>query len=242
MEVECPEIAAAALPGQFAMVLCSDRPDPLTGRPFSLADVTGDRIAFGYVVVGKGTGLMSRMGPGTRISLVGPLGRPFGYRTPARRHVMVAGGIGSAPFPLLARALAEVDPGAERIVLLGGRTAEHLYCRERLIALGCEVRVATDDGSSGHHGLVTDLVDPLLEEPGARLYACGPTPMFLSLAEKLRETEIPCEISVEPVMACGFGACYGCVVPVRDGEGFTYVKSCQEGPTFEIRNLLLEQL
>jgi dihydroorotate dehydrogenase electron transfer subunit len=214
----------------------------LTARPFSVADVVEDRIALAFIVVGKGTSKMAEMVPGLAVPLLGPLGRPFDFREPSKRHVMVAGGIGSAPFPLLARVLEEADPDAERVVLLGGRTEGHLYCLERFRELGCDVRLATDDGSAGHHGLVTDLLDPLLTEPGARLYACGPTPMFRTLAARLEGHDIACEISVEPIMACGFGACYGCVVPVREGEGFSYVKSCQEGPTFDIRSLRMDLL
>ena len=242
LELLSPEITTVALPGQFVMVKCSEGIDPLTSRPFSIADVERETIALAFIVVGKGTALMAEMKPRTEVPLLGPLGRPFAFTKPASRHVMVAGGIGSAPFPLLARVLSETDSESERVVLLGGRTAEHLYGLERFTELGCDVRTATDDGSSGHHGLVTDLLDPVLGEPGSRLYACGPTPMFRTLAQMLEGCDAPCEISVEPIMACGFGACYGCVVPVRDGDGFTYVKSCQDGPTFEIRDLRVDLL
>jgi dihydroorotate dehydrogenase electron transfer subunit len=214
----------------------------LTARPFSVADVIGDRFGMGYIVVGRGTKLLSRMEPDTEVSLVGPLGRPFHYLEPAATHVMIAGGIGSAPFPLLARALEAEQPDAARIVLLGGRTREHLYLKDRFLELGCDFRAATDDGSEGHHGFVTDLLEPFLGASDTRLYACGPTPMFQAIDRRLEGCDTPCEISVEPLMACGFGACYGCVVPVRDGDDWTYVKSCQEGPTFEIRDLLVDRM
>jgi len=240
MEVEAPDVASCVLPGQFVMVRCSDGLDPLTARPFSVADVEGDRIGIGYVVIGRGTALMAEMEPGHRVPLVGPLGQPFDYRREAAAHVMVAGGIGSAPFPLLARALREEQPEARRVVLLGGRTKEHLYLKDRFLDLGCEFHAATDDGSEGRHGFVTDLLEPWLGAPDTRLYACGPTPMFQALALRLEGFGTPCEISVEPIMACGFGACYGCVVPVRDGDDFVYVKSCEKGPTFEIRDLRVD--
>jgi dihydroorotate dehydrogenase electron transfer subunit len=242
MELSAPDLATIALPGQFLMLRCSEGVDPLTPRPFSIADVVDDRIALAYVVVGKGTSLMREMAPGRVVPLLGPLGRPFAYRTPAPRHVMIAGGIGSAPFPFLARALREVAPAAERILLLGGRTREHLYGLDLFRELCTEVRTATDDGSDGHHGLVTDLLDSYLEDPANRLYACGPTPMFRTIDRLLDGRQNPCEISVEPIMACGFGACYGCVVPVRKGDDYIYVKSCENGPTFEIRDLLVEQM
>jgi dihydroorotate dehydrogenase electron transfer subunit len=207
-----------------------------------VADAAGDRVSLAYIVVGKGTKLLSLMEPGDRVPLLGPLGKPFAYREPARRHVMIAGGIGSAPFPFLARALREGAPEAERILLFGGRSKDHLYGLDRLEELCTEVQIATDDGSAGHRGFVTDLLVPLRDAPETRLYACGPTPMFQALAHGLEGSDTPCEISVEPIMACGFGACYGCVVPFRDGDDFKYVKSCEEGPTFEIRDLLVDQL
>ncbi len=242
MDVEAPDLSALALPGQFAMVKCSDGLDPLTSRPLSIADAVDGMISFAYVVVGRGTALLSRMMPGDRIPILGPLGKPFHYREPAKRHVMIAGGIGSAPFPFVTRALKAEFPEVDRVVLLGGRTGEHLYGLDLFNELATRVETATDDGSHGHHGLVTHLLEPYLEDPGNRLYACGPTAMFKSIDKMLVDRENPCEISVEPIMACGFGACYGCVVPKRDGDGdgFSYVKSCEVGPTFEIRDLRVD--
>jgi dihydroorotate dehydrogenase electron transfer subunit len=242
MEIEAPELATLALPGQFVMVHCSDGIDPLTARPFSIADAEGDRVALAYTVVGRGTSLMAAMRPGHRVPLLGPLGRPFSYEAPAKTRVMIAGGIGVAPFPFLARALAQTDPEARCVLLFGGRSRDHLYAIERFRELGTEVLAATDDGSEGHHGLVTDLLTPYLGDPAVRLFACGPTPMFRTIAGMLEGHEAPCEISVEPIMACGFGACYGCVVPFREGDDYTYVKSCEKGPTFEIRDLVVERM
>jgi dihydroorotate dehydrogenase electron transfer subunit len=242
MELDCPDVAALSLPGQFVMVKCAEGLDPLTGRPFSIADVVGDRIVLAYIVVGKGTRLLAGMEEGVRVPIVGPLGKPFPYREGGDTHVMVAGGIGSAPFPLLARGIAESWPEAERVVLLGGRTKDHLYLSDLFVELGCELLTATDDGSHGHHGFVTDLMKPYLGREGVRFYGCGPTPMFRAMESVLEGYDTPCEISVEPLMACGFGACYGCVVPFRTEEGFTYVKSCQEGPTFEIRDLVVSEM
>ena len=240
MDVEVPDMSAVALPGQFAMVKCSGGLDPLTSRPLSIADAVDGMVSFAYVVVGKGTGLLAEMKPGDRVPILGPLGKPFNYKHPAKSHVMIAGGIGSAPFPFLARALRDVDPDAKRVVLYGGRSKEHLYALDLFEKLATKVETATDDGSHGHHGLVTDLLTPYLEDPANRLYACGPTPMFKSIDGFLKGHDNPCEISVEPIMACGFGACYGCVVPTRDGDDYQFVKSCEQGPTFEIRDLRID--
>jgi len=242
MEIRVPDVAAVALPGQFFMIRCAEGVDPLTARPFSVADVVDDRIAMAYIVVGKGTKLLSEMKPGQTVPVLGPLGRPFKYEIPAKRHVMIAGGIGSAPFPYLARALRETAPESERIMIYGGRSKEHLYALDRFEELMTTVETATDDGSHGHEGFVTDLMPKYLEDPATRFYACGPTPMFQSIAKRLEGHENPCEISVEPIMACGFGACYGCVVPMRLGNDFVYVKSCENGPTFEIRELVVEMM
>ncbi len=242
MEIEAPEVAALALPGQFVMVKCWDGNDPLTARPFSIADTGHDTIALAYAVVGRATTLMAEAPPGRPAQVLGPLGRPFQYDARAARHVMVAGGIGSAPFPLLARALAAADPEAERVLLLGGRTKEHLYALDLFREVCTRVEVATDDGSAGHRGLVTDLLAPYLDRAATRLYACGPTAMFRTIDRLLQGRETPCEISVEPIMACGFGACYGCVVPKRKGDDFEYVKSCLEGPTFPIRDLVMDKM
>ena len=240
MDVEVPDMSAVALPGQFAMVKCSDGLDPLTSRPLSIADAVDGMISFAYVVVGRGTGLLAEMKPGERVPILGPLGKPFDYLKPAKSHVMIAGGIGSAPFPFLARALRTEAPEVERVVLLGGRSKRHLFYLELFEELASTVETATDDGSQGHHGLVTHLLAPYLDDKANRLYACGPTPMFKSINDLLTDRENPCEISVEPIMACGFGACYGCVVPKRDGDDYIFVKSCEQGPTFEIRDLRVD--
>jgi dihydroorotate dehydrogenase electron transfer subunit len=242
MEIEAPAVAALALPGQFVMVRCWEGLDPLTARPFSVADVVGDVIAIAYAVVGRATKLMAGTAAGGRAALLGPLGRPFSTGTGAAHHVMVAGGIGCAPFPLLARALREADPAGERILLYGARSAKHLHLLDQFRELMTGVEIATDDGSAGRRGFVTDLAAEWLSRPGVRLYACGPTPMFAAIDRVLAGTDVPCEISVEPIMACGFGACYGCVVPVRRGEDFEYVKSCEKGPTFPIRELIVARL
>jgi dihydroorotate dehydrogenase electron transfer subunit len=240
MDVEVPDMSALALPGQFAMVKCADGLDPLTSRPLSIADAVDGKISFAYVVIGRGTSLLAEKQVGDEVPLLGPLGKPFDYKQPAKSHVMIAGGIGSAPFPFLARALRAEAPDVETVMLYGGRNQDYLFALELFEELATRVETATDDGSHGHHGLVTDLLAPYLEDPANRLYACGPTPMFQSIDKVLEGHDNPCEISVEPIMACGFGACYGCVVPKREGDDFIYVKSCEKGPTFEIRDLRVD--
>jgi dihydroorotate dehydrogenase electron transfer subunit len=155
--------------------------------------------------------------------------------------ILVAGGVGAAPFALVARALRARSTAQRVSYLVGGRDRAHIYLADEIAALGCDVKIATDDGSLGHKGYVTDLLQPLLG-PGVRVLACGPNPMFKSLAKVVEAARasgltFPCEVSTEETMPCGFGACASCVVPVIDAsrpEGYRYVKSCIEGPVFPV--------
>lgn len=246
LEIRCPDLARAARPGQFVMLRCRQGLDPLLSRAFSICDVLreGDEpvgIVVLQVVIGVGTGALARRVSGEEIGVLGPLGNPYDLGNPDEHMVMVAGGIGAAPFLLVARALRERSAEQRVTYLIGARSAEHVYLADEIAALGCDVQVATDDGSLGHHGYVTQLLEPLLA-PGVRVLACGPNPMFMSLARVVEAAragglEFPCEVSTEESMPCGYGACAGCVVPLRSDthpDGFRYGKSCVEGPVFPV--------
>ncbi len=246
MEIRCPELARTAKSGQFVMLRCRQGMDPLLSRAFSICDLLyEDGEPVGIVVlqliIGVGTQALADRQLGEPIGLLGPLGHPYGLGTPDEHLVMVAGGIGAAPFALVARALRERSPTQRVTYLVGGRNADYVYLTDEIAELGCDVQVATDDGSRGHHGYVTQLLEPLLE-PGVRVIACGPNPMFKSLAvviraAKERGLQIPCQVSTEESMPCGFGACAGCVVPVVSNahpDGFRFAKSCVEGPVFDV--------
>jgi len=249
LEIRCPEVAVATKAGQFVMLRPRQCLDPFLSRAFSVCDVTFDDgpskpptgITILLVVVGPGTRALSERRPGESIGVLGPLGRPYDLGRAGEHMLLVAGGVGAAPFAIVARALRARSKEQRVTYLVGGRDKDHVYLADEIGALGCDVAVATDDGSAGHKGYVTDLVEPLLA-PGVRVLACGPNPMFKSLAKvveraRARGLEFPCEVSTEETMPCGFGACASCVVPVLDAsrpEGYRYVKSCIEGPVFPV--------
>jgi dihydroorotate dehydrogenase electron transfer subunit len=246
LEIRCPDLAAAARPGQFVMLRCRQGMDPLLSRAFSICDLLFEDgepvgIVVLQVVIGVGTGALARRVEGEEIGVLGPLGKPYDLGSPDEHMILVAGGIGAAPFLLVARALRERSPDQRVTYLIGARSAEHVYLADDIAAFDCDVQVATDDGSLGHHGYVTQLAEPLLG-PGVRVLACGPNPMFKSLAalvERVRAEglDFPCEVSTEESMPCGYGACAGCVVPLRSDahpDGFRYGKSCVEGPVFPV--------
>jgi len=220
--LECPGIAGRVAPGQFLNVRVTDGDDPLLRRPISVADVSGGRLRLVFRVVGRGTARLSRLRPADQLDLLGPLGRP----APALRRsdvLLVGGGIGAAPLLLLCRRLAEKN----RVrVLLGAREKEQLILLREFRSLGCPVKVATDDGSYGHHGLVTELAEAGLENAKRPVVvACGPKPMLADLLKRL--DPVPVWGFVEERMGCGTGICYCCALPRKDGG---YVRFCQDGP------------
>lgn len=243
MTIRSPQIARQVRPGQFVMVRLTGKPFPYLGRPFSVADVDPadpDVFALAFTRVGEGTGIMAGAEPGDPVRCVGPLGNTFTVE-PAPVHLFVAGGIGSAPFPFLARACAEIDPAARRVLILGGADASALHLADECRALGVEVEIGTIDGSAGFHGNVVEMLAARGGLPdGARLYACGPNPMFAALAKHLEPLGATCQAALEGHMGCGFGACNACVTPIMDAgdERWHYELICLKGPVFDIHRVL----
>ena len=266
--VEDAQIAAAILPGQFVMLRSPGITDPLLGRPFALYDTYLDSAgrASGYsivhLVVGKMTGLMSRLSPGDQVEVWGPLGNGFEI-TPTEHLLMVAGGIGQTPFLAVARAyLGKRRYGLAKDVQRAGhedrtiprarqtrklslcygvRTAALLAGVDDFRALGVDVAMASDDGSAGHHGYVTDLVVRALDAPErpTRIIGCGPEPMMALLARLASEAGVPCELSLETPMACGVGACFSCVAKIRQDNGqWDYRRVCVDGPVFDAKQVV----
>jgi dihydroorotate dehydrogenase electron transfer subunit len=233
-----PHLAATARAGEFAQLRCGPGPVPLLRRPFSVAWVEGEHCSFVFERVGAGTRLLAAMRPGDLLGSLGPLGVGFTV-TPSMRHVVcVAGGLGCAPFPLLARQAR--DLGVERVVVLhGAATASRLYPAARFVRgedAGVHVVEATDDGSRGHHGFVVDLIQAGLLGDVDAVFACGPNPMLAATAplvlqhpDRLAPPGI-CEVSLEAPMGCGFGTCLGCTLPVRRDGGTAWALCCREGP------------
>lgn len=229
---EAPEPIAAS-PGQFAMIRAESwGNDPLLPRPMSLL-TAGERPSILIKVVGKGTGRMALAAPGERFSLLAPLGKPWSSCPPDHRAVLVAGGVGVAPLVYFAQRLSASS--AERpLALYGGRTRADLPLSEELGAAS-ELRVTTEDGSRGESGRVTKILERALDELEAagrrvKVYTCGPSGMMAAVARICEGRGALCEVSVETPMACGYGVCLGCPVPLRAG-GFLY--ACSEGPCID---------
>jgi len=251
LRFDCPEIARRIVPGQFVMVRLAGCSDPLLGRALALYDVVvgADGEPAGlevvYLIVGKLTRRLATMQPGALLEVWGPLGNGF-PPTETEHLVMVAGGIGQTPFPALAREYLGLHaygnpprqvPRAKKVTLCyGARSGEYLAGLDDFERAGVEVRLSTDDGSVGHHGVVTELIGPVVEESslGCRLVCCGPEPMLEAAAKIARELGLPCQVSLETPMACGIGICFSCVAKIRDPLGqWDYRRTCVEGPVFE---------
>lgn len=238
LEVEAPAIARQTRPGQFVMVKRALGREPLLRRPFSVFEVLRDTggTATGLSLLSKQVGAVTRdlyrAEAGQRLRCLGPLGVPFSVVEPPTRAAMVAGGVGLAPFATLAEALRA--RGVDTTLFYGGRSSDDLYRIPFFERLGVRVVLTTEDGTRGEPGRVTaPLARELASAAGTLMvYACGPTPMMRAVADLSARAGQPVQVSLEPVMGCGLGGCYSCVVRVRDG-GARFVRSCLEGPVFE---------
>lgn len=229
-------------PGQFAMISTGAEHDPLLRRPYSihnLHDPSAPRrpLQFLYKVHGRGSALLSDARRGDRLSCLFPLGRGFAPEiTGGQQLVLVAGGAGVASLHPLAA--AELRSGRSPLLLFGARGTAELAAADPTRALGVEMLISTDDGSVGKKGFVSDLLDAELEKRGPDgmiVCACGPTPMMKATADVARRHGARCYLSLESMMACGFGVCVGCVVGVRreGGSPLSYLRTCIEGPVMD---------
>ena len=236
-----PEMAERAAAGHFTHIRIDRRQDRILRRPFSIHDTdhAAGTVTVVYKVVGRGTAALSGLAAGEEIDALGPLGRPYTAPAPDVFPVAVAGGYGAAAMFMLTRR----QPG---VLLMGARSAADVILTERYRDAGYEVRVATNDGSLGQKGFVTDLIPDLLtENPNKKFffYGCGPHPMLMALAKLLRARGLNGELSVDHVMCCGVGACFACVVKVNDpdsADGWRYARSCSEGPVFPLADVYTE--
>jgi len=275
MRLVGPRHLARFRPGQFLMLGRTDGLDPLLPRAMSIrriwpapkrSGVRGARceVEILYKVCGRGTALLAAMRPGRFLRALGPLGNGFEVPRSATEVFLVAGGIGVPPIAALAEGLATRRASCETkiTVFLGGRSKADLLCAVDFKRVGAKIHVATEDGSAGQKGLVTELLEQYLGTSHSKsphppftkggywgVYACGPHPMLAALASIAEKYELPYQASLEAGMACGFGACMGCVVPVKGGErdlsasqaGRTYRLVCKDGPVFNGRDILWPQ-
>ncbi|WP_456369640.1 dihydroorotate dehydrogenase electron transfer subunit [Thermodesulfatator atlanticus] len=216
---------APAQPGQFVMLRAWPAFDPLLARPFSIHDAAPGLLKILFQVRGRGTTLLAQKKPGDLIEVLGPLGRGFPVEENAPA-LLVAGGIGIAPFLFFAKRLLEV--GRKVVLFYGARGEGDLLCLEEFESLNIPLKISTEDGSKGAKGLVTDLLQTYLSQDGKGIvYACGPMPMLSAVAEVARHFNTKAYVSLEAHMACGLGMCLGCTV-ARKEKGFLHV--CSEGP------------
>jgi dihydroorotate dehydrogenase electron transfer subunit len=222
-------------PGQFYMLAAArdwgggadERPYLARAFSYARARVESEGVALSFLLeaVGPGTERLAELGPEEGLCLVGPLG--VGFRPPAEgtRALLVGGGIGAAPLLCWQEELAECT------VLLGFRSAAHA---QAAALFGADAQVVTDDGSVGRQALVTELLAAELDSDlSATVYACGPPPMLEAVRALCAERAVPAQLAMESGMACGFGACFGCVVPTVDG----YVRLCVDGPVLDAATL-----
>ena len=252
IRIDGPEIAAQAVPGQFAMLRIPDRTDPLLARPLAVYDTFSDGVGiryadFIYLVHGRFTTALSAARPGDELTAWGPLGNGF-WLPPAEHLVLVAGGIGQTALFALARerlgkaryGLPHRDPPAARQVTFcwGARHAGMFADVKDFRGAGCDVHLATLDGSKGTKGTVVDLLDTRfaggIDAATTRIACCGPEPMMAAVSRWAHARGVPCAVSLETPMACGIGICFTCVARIRDADGgWDYRRTCVEGPIFD---------
>ncbi len=249
MRIASSYLAREAIPGQFVEVRCSEGVNPLLRRPLGVHRITDGGIELLYELVGKGTELLARKKPGEMLDIIGPLGNGFDMtrrtKDEGRRTIIVAGGVGVAPMLALAEEMVSGLAG-KRVsgfkIMIGACKKEHILCEKEFRKLGAKVLIATEDGSHGRKGLITDVLKSELSNPLTRLpahshtviYACGPTGMLKAVAEIAHDHRIPCQVLLEERMACGVGVCLGCPVKVVGQE---YKMVCKDGPIFNAEEI-----
>ena len=230
-------------PGQFVMVRMPNTDTPFLSRPFSIYSVySQDKETFLeilYKVAGRGTAVFSGLRKGNVLNVLGPLGKGFDVPPQCDKIVLIAGGVGIAPLSFLAQRCEKDHNGPEIICYAGAGSLESLVGIDRIEGMCSAVKISTDDGSWGYRGKVTELFIrdmDLYVNNGSRLYSCGPVPMLRRLQELVEgRPPVVCQVSLEERMACGIGACQGCVVKVRSGSaGKGLPRVCKEGPVFDI--------
>lgn len=241
LEIKSEEFVRSAKVGQFLMIKPNSNDythDPLLRRPLGVADINGDRFSLVYMIVGKGTKLLSEFHEGGSIEFSNPLGNKFTlYEN--KRVALVAGGIGIAPIYWLAKTLKE--RGCVVDLYYGGRTVDDVVLLEELKENTDHLIVTTDDGSAGIKGFVTL---PFKENVSTydMVYACGPKGMLRAVSEISTEAGIPVEVSLDERMACGLGACLGCIIYMREGDEIVQKRCCVEGPVFDGSKVAWERL
>ncbi len=238
---DASELVSVTHPGQFLMVVPPSGES--AGTALGIYEAAENRASVLFFVVGPRTRELAELREGDRLTVVGPLGNGFTFAPDIKDVAIVAGGVGIASVLLAAQ--AAVRAGARVRLLYGARSQQLLVERERFAREGCEVLLATDDGSCGRRGYVTEILAGL-SDPPELILACGPSPMLRAVARIANEMAVPAQLSLEETFACGVGGCWGCVVPLvctsaqapsfppadRNGSDVVYARICKEGPVF----------
>jgi dihydroorotate dehydrogenase electron transfer subunit len=242
MRVDSAWLARNSSPGQFVAIKVQEKAtDPLLRIPLGVHMVRKNGISLLYKVVGSGTELLSSKKKGQKIDILGPLGNGFDLAPLLRgkkpRAIVVAGGHGIAPLYALSEAIVRRKGKVD--LFNGVYTRKHIVCSKELKKLGVKIHVATEDGTRGYKGYVTDLLIKELKRKAYNakdtvIYACGPRPMLAALAKIARNFGIPAQVSLDAYMACGIGACFGCSVRTTDG----YKLVCKDGPVFDAQQIM----
>ncbi len=243
IEMKCAELANERKAGKFFMISSTpydDVSDPLLKRPFAICEVKdNDIVTFLYMVVGKGTKLLTRLVTGDFVSITAPLGNYFKIKD-NENVALVAGGVGLAPMINMMKPLK--DAGCNVTLFYGGRSESDILLKNTIVKL-CDQQVyTTDDGTYGHQGLV---IEPFKEQISGfdKVYACGPIRMLKAVTEICIANEKPIDVSLDEQMGCGIGACLGCLIPVVDKNGNKVQKRCcVEGPVFDGRSIDWDRL
>lgn len=237
MILQSEAIARDTQPGQFCMIESNPGLIPFLRRPMSIERCEDDRFSVLYKIVGEGTRLLSKIQPGDSVNVQAPLGKGFPIMPEYERHILVGGGIGIAPLPGLAEALISEKLGAPE-VLLAARNKDMLLCEDYFKGLGCDVHLATDDGSAGQKAFAADALRGLEPDENTVVYVCGPMIMMATVHKLCMEKGSLCLASLEANMACGDSVCMGCVVETTFEEEFRrMVRVCHEGPVFDSRHI-----
>ena len=236
---ESPYLTTNVHPGQFLMVRISSQSHPLLRRPFSIHSAEGNITEIFFKETGLGTRILSQKKIGDKIDVFGPLGKGFDLNKDLfeKRIALVGGGRGVAPLYFLACRLKDLS--ADITLYYGGKTADELPLQKKFIQCGIRTLCSSDDGSFGFKGMVTDLFEQKISQvPPDYIYACGPDPMMAKIAKTAGHKGIPAQFSLESVMGCGFGVCWGCVKKIKKDNHPAWIKICEEGPVFPRESII----
>ncbi len=232
-EILCPEICAAAVPGQFVHIRVEGS---VLRRPISICGIDRENGILRLIIEirGQGTAKIVGLEPGEKIDMLAPLGHGFTIDPDFKKVILIGGGIGTPPMLPIAQAYGE-----RSVAITGFRTQKAAILQDDFSQTGAKTILCTDDGSAGIHGFVTQPLKELAEAGGIdAVYACGPMPMLKGVAAICRANGIFCEVSLEERMACGIGACLGCACPtIRNDEEY-YAHVCKDGPVFNAEEVL----